>query len=282
MRQVRDLLSVDSVTPVSGACRHRGDLPVRIDRSRLVGRGAEADVYPLTADTVFRVERNYSPGSDERAVTAVRVAAAGGIPVPRLVQAVEVGGIAGIVMESLDPQSLLDRLGRRPWDIMMAGRLLGAIHARIHAVSADSTLPDLRHSLIQRIIREGEPDRPCKTLAERVDQLPSGDQLLHGDFNPANLLRRLSREEWVAVDWGGATRGDPAADVARTLETIAAGAPPASLPGSLHRLALAARPVLASAYLRSYVRGRALDLELVRRWRRVWRCVGSIEERPCG
>ena len=58
--------------------------------------------------------------------------------------------------------------------------------------------------------------------------LPDGDRLSHGDFHPANIL--MDGDEPVIIDWSNVTRGDPAADVARTLVILESGEPPPGTP----------------------------------------------------
>ncbi|MBM3277789.1 MAG: phosphotransferase [Candidatus Handelsmanbacteria bacterium] len=47
-----------------------------------------------------------------------------------------------------------------------------------------------------------------------MDRLPAGDRLCHGDFHPGNLL--LTPAGPVIIDWIDASRGNPAAGLART------------------------------------------------------------------
>ncbi|WP_416971097.1 phosphotransferase family protein [Streptomyces sp. 4F14] len=97
-------------------------------------------------------------------------------------------------------------------------------------MTAPASLPTMREVLRAR-------GMPCHRLARA---LPTGNRLLHGDFNPANLLRRPATGVWLTVDWSGAARGCPAADAALTLVTIARGAAPTATP----RWARAAAPRL--------------------------------------
>jgi aminoglycoside phosphotransferase (APT) family kinase protein len=70
----------------------------------------------------------------------------------------------------------------------------------------------------------------------------------------------------VIIDWPNATRGDAAADVARTLMMFRMGELPPGSPLLLRLAARVARRLLTSAYLRSYRRRRPLDMSLVSRW----------------
>src|SRR5262249_32610054 len=67
-----------------------------------------------------------------------------------------------------------------------------------------------------------------------LEALPDGDRLCHGDFHPANVL--VGRNGPAVIDWTGATRGDPAADLARTRLLLQAGAVPEHMPFLIRRL----------------------------------------------
>jgi thiamine kinase-like enzyme len=104
----------------------------------------------------------------------------------------------------------------------------------------------------------GEPARAA------LEALPDGDRLCHGDLHPANLLRTAERD--VVIDWTGASSGDPAADVARTLIILNAGAVHEGAPALVKALERVGRRLLVGGYVRSYRRRRAIDTAAVRRW----------------
>ena len=47
-----------------------------------------------------------------------------------------------------------------------------------------------------------------------LERMPGGQRLCHGDLHPWNVIMAGGRA--MAIDWFGATRGNPLADVART------------------------------------------------------------------
>lgn len=212
-------------------------------------------------------------GSDERALQAQAQAWNGGAPVPRPYGRATVEGRPGLVMELLDPHHLLAHLGAAPWTVTEAGRIMGAVHASVHRVPAPPSLPAVGDLALARIAAAGLPVRHRHELAELVRSLPRGDRLLHGDLNPANLLRRTRTGEWLAVDWAEAARGSPAADVALTLVMIGSGAVPANTPAWARTFAPIGRLLLARAYLDAYRTHahHALDTADVRPWTLVWR-----------
>jgi streptomycin 6-kinase len=235
----------------------------------LIAEGSEAQVFAFDTHSVFRVSRR-GGGGDDRGLTAHVAAWERGAPVPRPYGAARVAGRPGLVMERLDPSHLLHTLSANPWTVMRAGRVMGAVHAALHEVAAPTSLPTMHEVVLSRIACRRLPRHLRHRLEQLVRTLPTGRRLLHGDLNPANLLRRPVTGEWLAVDWSGAARGSPAADVAITLVTIARGAVPAATPRWACVAAPAGRRMLTRAYLNSYRAHRAVDLDAVRRWASVW------------
>jgi aminoglycoside phosphotransferase (APT) family kinase protein len=123
------------------------------------------------------------------------------------------------------------------------------------------------------------PDHVRARALERLEALPDGDRLLHGDFHPANLLR--TDEGCVVIDWTSGTSGDPAADVARTVLLAGGGTLPDDASALIRAIAPSLRRFLVRGYLRAYAGAAPLDRESVQRWLPVWaaaRLAEGIEE----
>ena len=52
-------------------------------------------------------------------------------------------------------------------------------------------------------------------LHTRLESMPKGNALCHGDFNPSNIIIADDGKAYI-IDWSHATQGNPCADVART------------------------------------------------------------------
>jgi aminoglycoside phosphotransferase (APT) family kinase protein len=169
-------------------------------------------------------------------------------------------------MERLDGPDLLTRLGKRPWVIPATGRLLGELHARLHGIEAPAILPDLRTALGELLASGSEliPPELAAKAQSALAELPDGGALCHGDFHPGNVL--LTDAGPRVIDWAGACRGDPLADVCRTLLLIEMAALPAEAPMLVRRLNRVGRRLLVRSYLAAYGTTDAAQLE---RWRQV-------------
>ena len=143
---------------------------------------------------------------------------------------------------------------------------MGDLHAQIHECTSPG-LPSARDRLAGMIEAATTLSPAAKSAAlARLAELPAGDTICHGDFHPDNIV--LAPRGPVVLDWANAVRGDPIADVARTVLLLQIGSLP---PGMATRLAMAPlRGILLRRYLRRYWRARSRDpaagMAAVARW----------------
>ena len=210
----------------------------------ILGRGRQATVYAGADGIAIKV---FEPWVDESA--ARREAEVGdavyqlGAPAPRIDAVRKRQGRWAIEFERLPGPALIEELFRSPSEVAAdLGRLASDIHELDGSGFKEvrdqwlgrTDLPEIRD--IERVIRSAAPD------------LPEGSSLLHTDLHPFNVMRD-SQGGWVAIDWDGASHGDPAADVCRTVFLLvdADGPDGPSDPG-LARL----RMEVGAAFLASY------------------------------
>jgi len=241
------------------------DAEVRVSELQRIGGGREAEVFALDDGRVLRLARDPGrAGAIDREITALAAARRAGAPVPAVYERVTVQGRPGAVLDRLDAEDLMVRLGRRPWSVWSVGRTLGQIHARLHSVAAPRELPPLRDELRGRLGSDLVPPHIRDSALARLDELPDGDRLCHGDFHPANLLP--ARDGYAVIDWTAGSRGHPAADVARTRLLIGGGEVPPDAPLAVRRLEKLGRRFLLAGYLHGYRGEQPLDLAAVERW----------------
>ncbi|NUR70421.1 MAG: phosphotransferase [Hamadaea sp.] len=226
-----------------------------------LGEGREAVVFAYGDNAVLKV---YRPGfGGHRTEAAVLRTLDGHGVAPKLLDMVDHDGLPGLVIERLAGPDMLTLLQRQPWRVLAFGRRLAETHLSVHSVSAPSTLADLRPALATRIAEAELPRHLLDFATHTLDGLPDGDRLCHGDYHPGNVL--LTGDQAAVIDWGGATRGVPEADYARTLLLLRWADPLPSTP-PLARAAIAAgRSLLARAYARTYRRS-APPLREVQPW----------------
>jgi aminoglycoside phosphotransferase (APT) family kinase protein len=219
-----------------------------------IGEGREADIFALDKGRVLRLLRRSSdPKRVEREATAMRAAADGGVDVPNVYGTTMVDGRAGLIMDRVDGPDLIALTGKRPWTVPRIARIVGRAQARMHEVVAPDDLPNLRQLVRWKIETASElPAELADFALKKLDALPDGDRLCHGDFHPGNVL--VGRDGPAVIDWTDASRGDPAADLARTRLLLRQGAVPEPMPALIRYMQAFGRGAFFRLYLRACTR----------------------------
>jgi aminoglycoside phosphotransferase (APT) family kinase protein len=231
-----------------------------------IAEGREAEIYEWEPGTVLRLFRDARAAASIEYERAAMEAVRAVVPlVPAVLGVADVMGRPGIIMERIEGPDLLTIISKKPWTVWSCGRTTGEIHARLHSVVAPPSIPTLR-ARVERF--RGGTDRVPAHIADwalrQFEAMPDGDRLLHGDFHPANVL--MSPSGPMVIDWPNVTRGNPDADLGRTLLMIRMGSLPPGSPLVIRLGAKVARSVLEMSYLRAYRRARAVDMVVVERW----------------
>ena len=138
-----------------------------------------------------------------------------GLPVPAVHGIIEVEGRYGILFDRVDGPSMGEEMMSKPDELVYLTKLFAELHAKMHAI----TVIDLQsqheklESQIRSATRLSKKAREAALFA--LTQLPEDNALCHGDFHPGNIL--MSSHGPVVIDCVDASRGNPHADVARTL-----------------------------------------------------------------
>jgi aminoglycoside phosphotransferase (APT) family kinase protein len=185
-----------------------------------------------------------------------------GLPVPSVGEVLTVEGRIGIVFGRVSGPTLVEYFSTHPWTILQSVRFFTDLHLAMHT----KTVPDLpsQRQFLHRLIGEADvPTTVSREAHQRLDDLPDGQMLCHGDFHPENVLH--TRAGPVIIDWFTATSGQPLADVASTSLLLEAAALPDS-PMPMWLLT-SARALVHRTYLRRYLRRSRARPEDVAAWR---------------
>jgi aminoglycoside phosphotransferase (APT) family kinase protein len=190
---------------------------------RPIASGRTAEIYAWSEGQVLKLFYGWF-GLDEIESEAriARAIHASGLPVPAVGEIVRVNDRNGLLYQRVDGDSMWEVLSRRPWVVFRSARRTAALHAEMHTRTMPTDIPSQREKLVNKI-RRADPlplHLRAKALA-RLDTMPDGDRLCHGDFHPGNILLTPRGER--IIDWNDASRGNPLADLARsTILTLGA------------------------------------------------------------
>jgi aminoglycoside phosphotransferase (APT) family kinase protein len=233
---------------------------------RLIATGRTAVVHAWTDATVIKLLRPGFPDSlgEEEAIAAARATAAG-LAAPRFLGTERVDGRLGLVYERVDGPSMVQVLVQEPERADELGARLAELHAAMHD-QAGTGLPAMRDALAHAIDMAPDVTADVRTAAlARLEALPDGTALVHGDFHPGNVV--MADRGPVVIDWLTAGIGPPAADVARTLFLLTDPVLDDQIPLERHALVEALRHRFADAYLARYRTLRDLEDDDLVAWR---------------
>lgn len=228
--------------------------------------GRTAGIYVWDGGHVVKLfAPSYSRQRVEVEANVNRAVHAAGLPAPAVGDVVEVDGRWGIVFERVEGPSMLSAMERRPWTLPKFADLLARLQADIHSAAPIDSLPSLKERLQSGIRRLTVPENWEAVRAgilNRLDSLPDGTNICHGDFHPGNVI--LSSRGPLIIDWVDASRGPAVADVARTVLLGRVAIIPQDVPG--RRVLNAGRRWFLARYLACYRRLRGVDQAQVEPW----------------
>ncbi len=238
---------VDSLAPYDNAAMTETAAPLK-----KIAEGREAEMFEWGEGRVLRLYRgDFYRGAPEQQARLLRIARECGLRVPAEYGVIEVDGRTGVVLERLDGPDLLTELGSKPWRLFQVGGTWGRLHAQINSKQAPAELEPTR-SRYRRQITESPlvPDEFRGPAITRLDSLPDGDRLNHGDLYLGNIMR--DKGGFAAIDWSNTTRGPAEADYVRSYMLCTLGDLPPGSPALIRLLQKFGRQVLRGSYNRAY------------------------------
>lgn len=155
-------------------------------------------------------------------------------------------------------------------------RMHAQVHRAIHEHPEVPALPPQRAWLMDEVLTSSKLSLGVRRkVAALLESLPDEDRICHGDLHPGNIMIDNGRAE--VIDWGGARRGSPLCDVARTylmLRHTESGE------GAARIVARVFDMIRSRLYLRTYFQGAVPDRVLLRKWLVVNAAVRLKEDMP--
>lgn len=248
-------------------------------KGKLIGQGNTAEVFAWGDKEILKLFRKEFPWEGiEKEYHISKVINDKGLPAPKVMQIIELEGRRGITYERLNGISMLDLISKKPFSAIKFAKNLANIHYQIHQCS-DLELPGYKEALEWNIRHTDYlSEKQKQEVLNRLEELPEGNALCHGDFHPGNIMAEA--DKFYVLDWMTATAGSPAADVARTILLLKDAALPEHIPGIVKLLIGFLRKNLAKTYSRQYYKLSGMKKEEVASWRIVIAAARLIEWVP--
>ena len=227
-----------------------------------IDEGRTAEIFAWDEGRVLKLYRAEFPrewADWEAKIT--RAISEAGVPAPQIFEVLDVEERRGIIMERIIGPSMFAALLSNLFTVVKHARLLADLQAQMHACS----IPDLpaQHESLRQRIQEAKVTSAIQTAAlQRLDHLPEGTALCHGDFHPGNVM--LTTHGPRILDWPTAMSGNPVGDVARTslILRLLEPSPEMSIPWALRLV----RDIFHTTYLRRYMQLRSVAREAIEMW----------------
>ncbi|HBX69022.1 MAG TPA: hypothetical protein DEH25_06485 [Chloroflexi bacterium] len=181
-----------------------------------IALGRTAEIYAWGNGQILKLFFDWFPFEDiQYELRIAKAIEASGLPVPAAGEIIQINGRTGLTYQRVEGVAMLAVMAKKPWLLPRFARRMAELHAEMHANTAKLGIPNLRQKLTHKINRAEAltPSLRAKTLA-KLENMPEGDRLCHGDFHPANIL--VAEKEEIIIDWIDASVGNPLADLART------------------------------------------------------------------
>ena len=181
----------------------------------LLSQGATAEIYGWDDAHVIKLFRpEYGLETAQYEERIARLVEAAGLKTPAVGDMIQFDERVGLVYERINGQQAIRALEANPLRLSYFAREMARLHASIHQ-QQDETLP-AQKARLRHGIQEGQglDDATKHRLLERLEHLPDGNTICHGDFHMLNIL--INSDDFVVIDWIDAVNGHPLGDVARS------------------------------------------------------------------
>ena len=141
-------------------------------------------------------------------------AAETGLPVARVLEVLKIRDQWCIRREWVEGKTLAETMAGDKKNLVRYLKEFVAIQCEIFSKTSER-MGNLAEKLDKQISASVLPKETRYDLHMRLQSMPRGKALCHGDFNPTNVII-TPNGEWRVIDWSHVRLGDPLADVART------------------------------------------------------------------
>lgn len=234
-----------------------------------IAEGNQAEIYSWGDNKVLRLYRD--KGSKNLAdweMLAMKTVSSSGVRVPRVYEYVEIMDRPGFILERIYGKDMLDSLSRNPFSLFQTAKEFAEIQFKTHQLTAPAKIINLKIR-IKKFVESSDllTSQLKNFILSLLEELPDGDRLCHGDFQPGNIL--IENGEPMLIDWCGVAAGDPVSDIAHTMILLKNSPLPPNIPLIIRTIIKLMRKTFASFYLKYYNRLNHIDRITLSKWEAV-------------
>lgn len=235
-------------------------------KGKPIGKGATADVYDWTDNTIIKIFNDYEP--DEaigREINNTKALVDCNFKFPRFIEQLNCEGRRAAVYEKVVGTSMMRQMETSPFSFRKHAKKLAHLHYLVHRNHVDG-IREQKAYFKERILWSKDlSDDKKEKLYKLVNSMPEGDSLCHSDFHPDNIL--LSKNGDYIIDWADCCNGNPCADVARTILTLTTAEVPEDI-SKLKRLVIKLiRNWFSTIYTKEYLKISGKTINQINEWK---------------
>ncbi len=186
-------------------------------KKELIAEYAHKTIYRDGEKVLKEFDETYEKASVfNEALNQVRIEETD-LNIPHILDVSQNDGKWTIVMEHIEGETLAERMEKEPEKMDEHINTLVSLQVDLHNHEAPPLLNRLREKM-KRKLRSVELDLDPSVryeLQTRLDSMPRHTKLIHGDFEPRNIIFGKDGKCYL-IDWSHAARGNASADAAKT------------------------------------------------------------------
>lgn len=190
-----------------------------MEKGKLIGSGATADVFDWTKGTVIKIFNDYEPdASIEQEINNTKALQNCTFNFPRFIERLQYKGKNAIVYEKIVGISMLKQLEAKPFAYKKFAKKLAQLHFIINKNQVSGIRKQKLYFKERISLTKDLSDDKKEKLYKLIDNMEDGNSLCHSDFHPGNVI--CNEDNDYIIDWADCCSGNASADVARTILTL--------------------------------------------------------------
>jgi len=235
-------------------------------KGKLIGKGATADVYEWTDNTIIKIFNDYtSDEAIEMEINNTKALVNCSFNFPRFIEKLNYEGKRAAVYEKAAGTSMMKQMASRPFSYRKYAKRLAYLHFVVHRNHVEGIREQKTYFKECILWSKDLSDDKKEKLAKLLDSMPEGDCLCHSDFHPENIL--ISENSDYIIDWADCCNGNACADVARTILTIRTAEIPENISKFKRLIIKLIRNRFITIYTKEYLKISGKTINQINEWK---------------